>query len=73
MRVLGLAQQEMDRPIRSFTVTFENPIYDEASIAEAQARHVGSTYHQLPITGARSPTRSPTRSGMPSARRRSSV
>src|SRR5215217_4835511 len=51
MRVLGLAQQGMDRPIRSFTVTFENPIYDEASIAEAQARHVGSTYHPIPITG----------------------
>jgi asparagine synthetase B (glutamine-hydrolysing) len=49
--VLGLAQQEMDRPIRAFTVTFENPIYDEASIAEAQARHVGSTYHPIPITG----------------------
>ena len=26
--VLGLAQQEMDRPIRAFTLTFENPLYD---------------------------------------------
>jgi asparagine synthase (glutamine-hydrolysing) len=49
--VLGLAQQEMDRPIRAFTLTFENPLYDEASIAEAQARHVGATYHPIPITG----------------------
>lgn len=49
--VLGLAQQEMDRPIRAFTLTFENPLYDEASIAEAQARHVGATYQPIPITG----------------------
>ena len=49
--VLGLAQQEMDRPIRAFTLTFENPLYDEASIAEAQAKHVGATYHPIPITG----------------------
>ncbi|WP_198344996.1 asparagine synthase (glutamine-hydrolyzing) [Mycobacterium sp. JS623] len=49
--VLGLAQHEMDRPIWAFTLTFENPLYDEASIAEAQAKHVGATYHRVPITG----------------------
>jgi len=49
--VLGLAQQEMDRPIRTFTLTFDNALYDEASIAEAQAKHVGATYHPIPITG----------------------
>ncbi|HKP39633.1 asparagine synthase (glutamine-hydrolyzing) [Mycobacterium sp.] len=49
--VLGLAQQEMARPIRAFTLTFENPLYDEASVAEAQAKHVGATYHPIPITG----------------------
>ncbi len=49
--VLGLAQQSMGRPIRAFTLTFENPLYDEASIAEAQARHVGASYHPIPITG----------------------
>ncbi len=49
--VLGLAQQEMDRPIRAFTLTFENPLYDESKIAEAQAKHVGASYHPIPITG----------------------
>jgi asparagine synthase (glutamine-hydrolysing) len=49
--VLGLAQQELERPIRAFTLTFENPLYDEAKIAEAQARHVGASYHPIPITG----------------------
>jgi asparagine synthase (glutamine-hydrolysing) len=49
--VLGLAQQGTDRPIRAFTLTFENPLYDEASVAEAQAKHVGASYHPIPITG----------------------
>ncbi|BBX04611.1 asparagine synthase (glutamine-hydrolyzing) [Mycolicibacterium moriokaense] len=49
--VLGLAQQEMDRPIRAFTLTFDNALYDEASIAEAQAKRVGASYHPIPITG----------------------
>jgi asparagine synthase (glutamine-hydrolysing) len=49
--VLGLAQQSMARPIRAFTLTFENPLYDEASVAEAQAKHVGASYHPIPITG----------------------
>jgi asparagine synthase (glutamine-hydrolysing) len=49
--VLGLAQQSIDRPIRAFTLTFENPLYDEARVAEAQAKHVGATYHPIPITG----------------------
>jgi asparagine synthase (glutamine-hydrolysing) len=49
--VPGLAQQSTGRPIRAFTLTFENPLYDEARIAEAQAKHVGATYHPIPITG----------------------
>jgi len=49
--VLGLAQQGMDRPIRAFTLTFENPLYNEAAIAEATAKHVGASYHPVPITG----------------------
>src|ERR1700742_2663406 len=49
--VLGLAQQEMDRPIRAFTLTFDNALYDETSIAEAQAKHVGATFHPIAITG----------------------
>ena len=49
--VLGLAQQCMDKPIRAFTLTFDNPLYDESAIAEATAKHVGATYHPIPITG----------------------
>lgn len=49
--VLGLAQKEMDRPIRAFTLTFDNPLYDEAALAQKQAEHVGASYHPIPITG----------------------
>jgi asparagine synthase (glutamine-hydrolysing) len=49
--VLGLAQQQTSRPIRAFTLTFDNALYDEAKIAEAQARHVGDSFHPIPITG----------------------
>ena len=53
--VLGLAQQEMDRPIRAFTLTFDNALYDEASIAEAQAKHVGASYHPCLLYTSPSP------------------
>jgi len=49
--VLGLAQQMMDRPIRAFTLTFDHTLYNEAEIAEKQAKLVGSSYHPIPITG----------------------
>jgi asparagine synthase (glutamine-hydrolysing) len=35
--VLGLAQQELSRPIRAFTLTFDNPLHNEAELARAQA------------------------------------
>ena len=49
--VLGLAQQDLNRPIRAFTLTFDHPLHNEADIAAAQARHVGASYHPIPITG----------------------
>lgn len=49
--VLGLAQQEMNRPIRAFTLTFDNPLHNEADIAQAQAKHVGASFYPIPITG----------------------
>ncbi len=49
--VLGLAQQGIERPIRAFTLTFDNPLFDEAAIARKQAEFVGASYHPIPITG----------------------
>jgi asparagine synthase (glutamine-hydrolysing) len=49
--VLGLAQQARKEPIRAFTLTFDDPLYNEAAIAKAQAAHVGASYHPIPISG----------------------
>jgi len=48
--VLGLAQSMMDRPIRAYTLTFDDALFDESSLAEKQARLCGSTYHPVPVT-----------------------
>lgn len=48
--VLGLAQMGMDRPINAYTLSFDDPMYDEAATAEAQARHVGANFHRIDVT-----------------------
>lgn len=48
--VLGLAQRQMQRPIRAYTLAFDNPLWDESPIARKQAEFVGASYHQVPIT-----------------------
>jgi asparagine synthase (glutamine-hydrolysing) len=49
--VLGLAQREMSRPIRAFTLSFEEAQYDEGAIAQKQAEFVGSSFTPIPLTG----------------------
>lgn len=48
--VLGLAQQGLSRPIRAYTLSFDNVLYDESKLAEKQAKLIGSSYNQIPIT-----------------------
>ncbi|MCP5043437.1 MAG: asparagine synthase (glutamine-hydrolyzing) [bacterium] len=48
--VLGMAQSMMDRPIRAYTLTFEDALFDESALAEKQAALCGSTYHPVPVT-----------------------
>ena len=48
--VLGLAQRHMDRPIRAFTLTFEDALYDESALARAQAERSGASFHPIPVT-----------------------
>ena len=48
--VLGLAQRHLDRPVRAFTLAFDDPTWDESDIARRQAAHVGATYHEVPVT-----------------------
>ena len=48
--VLGLAQRAMDRPIRAYTLAFDDPLYDETPIARRQAEFVGACFHPIPVT-----------------------
>ena len=47
--VLGFAQAMMDRPIRAYTLTFDDALYDESALAEKQAELCGATYHPVPV------------------------
>lgn len=48
--VLGLAQRHMDRPIRAFTLAFDDPLYDESALARAQAERSGASFQSIPVT-----------------------
>ncbi len=48
--VLGLAQKMMNRPIRAYTLTFDDALYDESALAKEQAAFCGATYHPVPVT-----------------------
>jgi asparagine synthase (glutamine-hydrolysing) len=48
--VLGLAQRHMDRPIRAFTLTFDDALFDESALARAQAERSGASFHPIPVT-----------------------
>jgi asparagine synthase (glutamine-hydrolysing) len=47
--VLGLAQGMSDRPIRAYTLCFDDARFDESALAEAQAKLCGARYHPVPI------------------------
>ncbi|MGH1492556.1 MAG: asparagine synthase (glutamine-hydrolyzing) [Acidimicrobiales bacterium] len=48
--VLGLAQEHTDRPIRAFTITFDDAQFDESALAQQQAKLSGATYHPVPVS-----------------------
>jgi asparagine synthase (glutamine-hydrolysing) len=48
--VLGLAQRGMNRPIRAFTLAFDDPMWDESAIARRQAEFVGASFHPIEVT-----------------------
>src|SRR6185295_14222378 len=48
--VLGLAQRHMDRPIRAFTLCFEDAAYDESALAREQAGRSGASFHPVPVS-----------------------
>ncbi|MET0619883.1 MAG: asparagine synthase (glutamine-hydrolyzing) [Thermoanaerobaculia bacterium] len=47
--VIGLASKHLSRPIRAFTLTFDEPDYDESVIAKEMAGKAGAEYFPVPI------------------------
>ncbi len=50
--VVALMQAQAQRPVRSFTIGFDDPAFDESPHAEAVARHLGTDHHTLTVTEA---------------------
>jgi asparagine synthase (glutamine-hydrolysing) len=44
--VVALMQQECRQPVKTFTIRFSNPEYNEADHAAAVARHLGTEHHE---------------------------
>lgn len=50
--VVALMQQQSDRPVRTFSVGFDDHRYDESGHAEAVAKHLGTEHLTLQATSA---------------------
>ncbi len=48
--VLGIAQRKLSRPIRAFTVCFEDALYDEGNLARQTAAFTGAAFAPVPVT-----------------------
>jgi asparagine synthase (glutamine-hydrolysing) len=50
--IVALMQQQAIRPLKTFTVGFENSGYDESPYARAIANHIGSDHSEMFVTAA---------------------
>jgi asparagine synthase (glutamine-hydrolysing) len=48
--VVALMQQQASQPVRTFTISFDDPAYDEAPFAEEVARHLGTRHVTHKVT-----------------------
>ncbi len=50
--IVALMQAQSSRPVKTFTIGFDEAAYDESPHAEAVARHLGTEHHALRVTAA---------------------
>lgn len=50
--IVALAQEQSARPVKTFTIGFESPGYDEATHAAAIARRLGADHTELHVSAA---------------------
>lgn len=50
--IVALMQRVSNRPVRTFTISFDDPAYDESPDAEAVARHLGTDHQTVEVTAA---------------------
>jgi asparagine synthase (glutamine-hydrolysing) len=48
--VVALYQKYSNKPVRSYTIGFEDRAYDEAPVARQVAHHLGTQHHELYVT-----------------------
>ncbi len=58
--VVALMQAQSERPVKSFTIGFDERDYDEATNARAVAKHLGTDHTELRITPAEAQAAIPT-------------
>ncbi len=47
--IVGLMQRAATQPVRTFSIGFDDPKFDETHFAEAAAKHLGTTHHAFKV------------------------
>src|SRR5262249_41713771 len=47
--IVGLMQRASSRPVRTFSIGFDDPAFDESGYAELAAKHLGTEHHAFRV------------------------